>query len=103
MNSKLVPVSEKELQTRIELNYRRLAEGDYYSTENVFSPKDYDWYADKEGRALLAFVSHYKINGKSAPCMGFLMEHLQEHMNEEGYFGPVFDDKIHEQQLSGHS
>lgn len=103
MNSKLVPVSEKELQTRIELNYRRLAEGDYYSTENVFSPKDYDWYADKEGRALLAFVSHYKINGKSAPCMGFLMEHLQEHMNEDGYFGPVFADKIHEQQLSGHS
>ena len=28
---------------------------------------------------------------------------MDEHLNSRGYFGPVFEQDIHEQQLSGHS
>lgn len=96
-------INETELQTRIDLNYNRLHDGDYYKIGEVFSPEDYDWYGDKEGRALLAFVSHYKISGKKIPCMQEMVEKLPEHLNEKGYFGPIFETEIHEQQLSGHS
>ncbi len=99
----LIPVSDVELRERIRLNYHRLTTGDYYAEEHIFSPEGYDWYGDKEGRALLAFASHYKISGAVAPCMEYLLSHLEEHLNEQGYFGPIFGREIHEQQLSGHS
>lgn len=92
-----------ELQQSIRLNYARLDEGEYYRIEEVFSPADYDWQADKEGRALLAFVSHYKINGKKIPCMEQMIQLLPSKLNEKGYFGPRYTPVIHEQQLSGHS
>jgi len=93
-----------ELNERISLNFNRLANSDYYQIGRVFSPADYEWYGDKEGRALLAFVCHYRISGKVIPCMEEMMRELPERLNSEGYFGPVFDGKtIHEQQLSGHS
>ena len=99
----ILPVDKKELNTRIALNYRRLAEGDYYHISRAFSPPDYEWYADKEGRELLAFVCHYKINGAEIPCMAQLLEQMEKHVNADGYFGPIFGDRIHEEQLSGHS
>ncbi|MBQ7322063.1 MAG: hypothetical protein IJW99_08195 [Clostridia bacterium] len=93
-----------ELNERISLNFNRLANSDYYQIGRVFSPADYEWYGDKEGRALLAFVCHYRISGKVIPCMQEMMRELPERLNSKGYFGPVFDGKtIHEQQLSGHS
>ena len=60
-------ISEEELKERIDLNFKRLADSPYYQIGEVFAPGNYDWPADKEGRALLAFVSHYKINGKKYP------------------------------------
>ena len=98
-----VPVNEAELQTRIALNYRRLSTGDYYSIDEVFSAEDYDWYGDKEGRALLAFLCHYKISGNVIPCMEQMLAQLDEHLNPQGYFGPIWEQEIQEQQLSGHS
>ena len=103
MKNMTIPVNEAELQTRIALNYQRLATSDYYSIEDIFSPKDYDWWADKEGRALLAFMCHYKLSGAIIPCMEQMLEQMDSHLNSDGYFGPIFTDKIHEQQLSGHS
>ncbi|MBO4432858.1 MAG: hypothetical protein J5852_04930 [Clostridia bacterium] len=97
------PISENELNTRISLNYKRLADSPYYQIEEVFAPGNYDWPADKEGRALLAFVSHYKINGKKIPCMDAMIKKLPSMLNEKGYLGPVRGDIIAEQQLSGHS
>ncbi|MBR6739723.1 MAG: hypothetical protein IKM04_01440 [Clostridia bacterium] len=97
------PIDDRELEIRIEFNFNRLAEGDYYSFENIFSPEDYTWYGDKEGRALLAFVSHFKISGREIPCMAQLLSEMGSRFNREGYFGPVFKEEIHEQQLSGHS
>ena len=98
-----MPIDPEELSTRILLNYRRLAEGDYYSLEKIFSPKEYSWQGDKEGRALLAFVSHYKISGKMIPCMEGMLEKMPQMLNRDGYFGVIDPNLIHEQQLSGHS
>ncbi|MBR5923768.1 MAG: hypothetical protein IKZ59_08250 [Clostridia bacterium] len=96
-------ISEKELNERIDLNYKRLADSPYYQIGEVFAPGNYDWPADKEGRALLAFVSHYKINGRKIPCMEQMMEKLPENLNEKGYMGKIYGEVIAEQQLSGHS
>lgn len=103
MSASLLPVNEEELQERIRLNFTRLSTGEYYSIREVFSHISYDWWADKEGRALLAFLSHYKINGAVIPCMEQMLQQMPDRLNECGYFGPVFTDAIHEQQLSGHS
>ena len=97
------PIGNEELKTRIELNFDRLANGDYYSFEKIFSPASYSWYGDKEGRALLAFACHFKISGKMIPCMEMMLAEMENRMNAEGYLGPIYRDKIHEQQLSGHS
>jgi len=96
-------IDEKELKTRIFLNFKRLAESSYYQIDEVFAPEDYSWPADKEGRALLSFVSHYKINGKKVPCMEEMLEKFPSKLNEKGYMGTTRTDVIVEQQLSGHS
>ena len=96
-------IDPQELNDRIALNYNRFATGDYYSFENIFSPADYDWYGDKEGRSLLAFVSHYKISRRKLPCMDLLVSAWDSRVNEKGFFGPDYGEMIHEQQLSGHS
>ncbi len=98
-----LPLDERELNDRIEKNYRRLAEGDYYSPEQIFSAPEYDWPADKEGRALLAFVSHYKLSGRVILCLHHLLAELPNHFNEQGYLGPIHGEVIAEQQFSGHS
>lgn len=96
-------IDQKELDTRIALNFKRLADSSYYQINEVFAPDSYDWPADKEGRALLSFVSHYKISGKKIPCMDELIQKLPSKLNEKGYLGTIHDDVIAEQQLSGHS
>ena len=93
---------KKELNERIGLNFNRLCNS-YYQMEEVFSSPEYDWPGDKEGRALLAFVSHYKINGRINPCMHPMVAAMQAHTNQYGYFGPESREVIFEQQLSGHN
>ncbi len=93
---------QTELDERIARSYDRLL-GDYYQMPAVFQEYCADWPGDKEGRALLAFVSHYKMTGKRNPCMEALMESLPKYTNEHLYFDPKQDSVIHEQQLSGHS
>ncbi len=96
-------IDKNELNIRIELNFKRLAGSSYYQINEVFAPTEYDWPADKEGRALLAFVSHYKISGKKIPCMDEMIGKLPSKLNEKGYLGIARTDVIAEQQLSGHS
>lgn len=96
-------LDREELNMRITLNFNRLADSAYYQIGEVFAPSTYDWPADKEGRALLAFVSHYKISGEKIPCMDEMMEMLPSKLNEKGYLGTTRTDVIVEQQLSGHS
>ncbi len=98
-----IELNRNELSERIDLNRKRLTADPYYQISQVFAPADYDWYGDKEGRALLAFVSHYKISGAVIPCMHDLVAELPRHVNVKDYLGPVTTKVIHEQQLSGHS
>ena len=92
-----------ELNERIALNFRRLADDPYYQIGDVFSPAGYGWMGDKEGRALLAFVSHYKMTGKKIPCMEEMLEKMPSMVNEQNYLGKCGDGMIREEQLSGHS
>lgn len=96
-------INNSEIDERIRLNLKRLCEYPYYQKEQIFAPSDYDWYGDKEGRALLSFVSHYKISKTKIPAMDYLISALADKVNELGYLGPIYDNEIHEQQLSGHS
>jgi len=96
-------ICPQELSERIALNFTRLSEGDYYQIGNIFAPADYDWQGDKEGRALLAFVSLYKATGRKIGCMDEMLALMPEKLNGKGYIGPVQQNVVFEQQLSGHS
>ncbi|MBR5312664.1 MAG: hypothetical protein IKU40_07270 [Clostridia bacterium] len=96
-------LGRSELDERIALNYRRLADDPYYQIGDVFSPAGYGWMGDKEGRALLAFVSHYKMTGQKIPCMEEMLEKMPSMVNEQNYLGKCGDGMIREEQLSGHS
>ncbi len=96
-------IDKNELDTRIELNFSHLENDSYYSIEEIFSPYEYQWYGDKEGRALLAFMSHCKISGRKIPCMEKMLSLMPKRVNAGGYFGPLYNGIIHEEQLSGHS
>ncbi len=100
--SQISPLTEEELSERIEKNFARLCEP-YYQLDQVFSPADYDWYGDKEGRALLAFASHLKMSGKTVPCLPQMLAVLDQRTNSGGFFGPLSGPVLYEQQLSGHS
>lgn len=95
-------IDNEEIQERIKLNFEHLKNDSYYDIKEVFSPTDYSWYGDKEGRALLAFVSHYKISKEKIPCMDLMMKELPDRLNIDGYFGPLYQGVVHEEQLSGH-
>lgn len=97
-----IDISDNELSTRIRLNYDRL-NNSYYDIENVFAGDDADWPGDKEGRALLAFVSHYKICGKKIPCMDLMIDNIPDVTGGKLFFGEKTGDLIFEQQLSGTS
>ncbi len=95
-------LNRAELDERIRLSALRLLDA-YYQMPDVFQPYEAAWPGDKEGRALLAFVSHYKMTGKINPCMEAMLEALPRYTNEHLYFDPKQNPVIHEQQLSGHS
>lgn len=95
-------ISNDELSKRIELNFNRLNDN-YYDIDNVFCGDDAEWPGDKEGRALLAFVSHYKISGKKVPCMDLMMDKIPEVTDNKMFFGDKTTDLLFEQQLSGTS
>lgn len=92
----------EELSERIERNRVRLLD-DYYQIGEVFQAYDAKWPGDKEGRALLAFVNHADMTGFENPCMKPLLERYAQMRNERGYLGPISENALFEQQLSGHS
>ena len=94
-------ISSSELDERIKLNCKRLSES-YYDIDHVFV-KDANWPGDKEGRALLAFVSHYKMNGVKIPCMEQMIDKIPEMTDSNMFFGHPSGEVLFEQQLSGHS
>lgn len=95
-------LTEKELTERIQKNRQRLQKP-YYQMPEVFQEPDATWPGDKEGRALLAFVSHYKATGYADPCMDAFLKAMPTYTGEKLYFGEPAGELINEQQLSGHS
>lgn len=96
-----IDITDTEIQERIKLSHQRLSEP-FYDIENVFADITARWPGDKEGRALLAFVSLVNAGADIIPCMELMINKLPEMLNEKGYLGPITDD-FFEQQLSGHS
>ena len=94
-------VSEFVINERIALNRKRLSES-YYDIDNVFI-KEAGWPGDKEGRALLAFVCHFKMNGVKIPCMDKMIDKIPEVTENRMFFGSPSGEVLFEQQLSGHS
>lgn len=95
-------ISDEEFTARTELNRTRLTDS-YYGIDRVFDGDDAAWPGDKEGRALLAFVSHYKINRTKIQCMDAMIDKIPEATGGKMFFGSRTGDVIFEQQLSGHS
>ena len=96
---KMIPTDE--LNQRIKLNCNRMSES-YYDIDNVFI-KEARWPGDKEGRALLAFVCHYKMSGVKIPCMDKMIDKIPEVTENRMFFGSPSGEVLFEQQLSGHS
>jgi hypothetical protein len=96
---KMIPTDE--LNQRIKLNCNRMSES-YYDIDNVFI-KESSWPGDKEGRALLAFVCHYKMSGVKIPCMDKMIDKIPEVTENRMFFGSPSGEVLFEQQLSGHS
>ena len=97
-----VYINKEAIDVRIKLNFSRLSDSEY-DIDNVFKGDDASWPGDWEGRALLAFVSLYKINSAEIPCMKLMIEKIPEVTENKCYFGEKTGDVIFEQQLSGHS
>lgn len=90
------------MDINIQKSFHRLQQ-EPYASENLFSPPEYDWPGDWEGRALLAYCRLYSLTGKKISAMDKIMEMLPKKTNSQGYLGAVLDvNTIDEQQLSGH-
>ena len=99
------PIDGGELSARIARNRERLLTGKEYDLLHVFSPPENEWKGDMEGRALLAFLSHYKIDGTVFPCMDQLLAAYAGRTEGRFVFTCADNDAgiLSEQQLSGHS
>ncbi len=97
----IIEITDKELNERISLNHRRLSEP-FYDIDNFFADVDAKWPGDKEGRALLSFVSLVNCGTDKIPCMEQMINELPKRLNSKGYLGPI-KEEFFEQQLSGHS
>lgn len=98
---KRIEISDEELNERIKLNHKRMSEP-FYDIDNVYASDWNGWPGDKEGRALLAFVSLVNAGEAEIPCMELLIKKIPEWLNEKGYIGEI-KEEFYEQQLSGHS
>lgn len=96
-----IEITNNELDERIALNHKRMSEP-FYDIDNVFADLGARWPGDKEGRALLAFVSLANCDTEKIPCMEQMIKKLPQMLNLRGYLGPI-TDVFFEQQLSGHS
>lgn len=100
MEKRYIPI--EEIKARTELNFQRMSD-DYYDIDHVFAGDDAEWPGDKEGRALLAFVSLYKSTGRKIPCMDLMMDKIPEKTSNRMFFGNKTEKILFEQQLSGTS
>lgn len=94
-----------ELFVRAMKNYDRL-ESDIYTPDEVF-PEQHegvsaDWPGDYEGRIILALTLQAQATHREPIFLKQLIDRIPLKVNEKGYLGPILQDSILEQQLSGH-
>lgn len=90
-----------ELSTRIHKNFDRLEE-DMYQPDSIFkSQLAESWPGDAQGRVVLGLVLDARASGRKPLYLEQILDAYPSEINEEGYFGPVFNGTINEQQLSG--
>jgi len=90
-----------ELLTRLNKNFDRL-ESDIYRPDEVFHSRLCDsWPGDCEGRLVLGLVCDARATGREPLYLDTILDHYTGFMNEDGYFGPMYDGKLDEQQISG--
>jgi len=107
----LCPIDFEQIQIKGELfkramkNFDRL-ETDIYFPCNVF-PKQQQgpslgWPGDREGRTILALVLEAQATHRTPLYLDEMIRILPEKLNKKGYLGPISQDILDEQQLSGH-
>lgn len=91
-----------ELQLRVLRNFDRLEE-ERYQPENVFLTEEESnyWPGDTEGRTILGLVLNARASQREPLYLGGIIKKLPNHLNELGYMGTIYKDKMNEQQLSG--
>lgn len=94
-----------ELGQRIQRNFDRL-ETDVYYPENVFPERHHSssegWPGDKEGRTILGLVLDAQATHRTSLYLDEMIKLIPQKMNKKGYLGPIEENLIDEQQLSGH-
>ncbi|GGG88511.1 hypothetical protein GCM10007415_23200 [Parapedobacter pyrenivorans] len=94
-----------ELETRSLRNFDRL-ESDIYTPDNVF-PVAHEgvsagWPGDYEGRIILGLTLQAQATHREPKYLAELIDRIDTRVNAKGYLGPIMQDSILEQQLSGH-
>ena len=102
-NRETAVIANGELKERIERNFDKL-ETPRYQPQNVFLDEttDQGWPGDTEGRTILALVRDAQSSGREPVYLDEMVHLIPQRVNERGYFGPIYEGKKNEQQLSGH-
>ena len=91
-----------ELEKRLLKSSERM-HTEYYDKKHFIQDNEYSWPGDFEGRTLLALACLARAL-KTDEGLDELLSLAAENVNEDMYFGKLFDGKIvNEQQLSGNS
>lgn len=90
-----------ELAARVARNFDRL-EMDMYQPDSIFkSQLAKTWPGDAQGRVVLGLVVDSRSSKRTPLYLEQILAAYPDNMNEQGYFGPLFDGILNEQQLSG--
>ncbi|MDO4756863.1 MAG: hypothetical protein Q4A54_10980, partial [Parabacteroides sp.] len=95
-------VPQGELLDRIKQNFNRM-HSEKYQPENVFLTEEQSggWPGDTEGRTILALTCDSKAGNLHTDNLAKIVNLVPVRLNQKGYMGPDYGDKIDEQQLSG--
>ena len=94
-------VARGELGARCALLSARL-EAPVYRPDQIFSVEPGGWPGDWEGRTILALTALSSVTRREPSYLDEIVSSLPAHLNEKGYIGPIYENKLNEQQLSGH-
>lgn len=91
-----------ELNIRINKNMDRLEETKYQPQNIFLSEKESgSWPGDTEGRTILGLVLDAQATHREPKYLKEIIELIPQNLNEYGYMGLVYPNKMNEQQLSG--